>query len=187
MINAFKTLNVNFVALTNDLGLPHTLFIKDLDFTHIYQTYDANAPDTGKAITVPFKKNSNSSLNNYGFTLYTDGVSYIKPTIIHSVTNQALEYYDLTEILVTTISNYSSSNYTFSTISGDFANTTPLSHQTTTTQQAAGGCGQRVANCLADLYTNRGWLSVWTFVQTAFIPETAVAATATCIFHNCIF
>lgn len=178
MINSFNSLNVNFVALGSDLGLGHTLTANDLDFTQIYQTYDVNNSDTGKAVTVRFKTNSNSNLNNYGFTLYTDGITYIKPTIIHSRTNQFLKYYDLTENLLTTINNYALSSYTFSTVTSNIApsGVSPL---------ARGGCGQAVANCMGDLYTNRGWLSVWAFVQTAFIPETAVVVAATCAWHNC--
>lgn len=44
--------------------------------------------------------------------------------------------------------------------------------------------GQAVANCIADAYANHGWLSVWAFVQTAVIPETAVAIAAACAAQN---
>jgi len=47
------------------------------------------------------------------------------------------------------------------------------------------GCGQAVANCITAAYTNNGWVSVWAFVQTAFIPETAVAIAAACAVRNC--
>lgn len=46
------------------------------------------------------------------------------------------------------------------------------------------GTGQNVANCIADAYTNHGWISVWAFVQTAFIPQTAVAIAAVCVAKN---
>ena len=47
------------------------------------------------------------------------------------------------------------------------------------------GCGDAVAACIADAYANHGWISVWAFVQTAFIPVTAAAIAADCAFHNC--
>ncbi len=40
--------------------------------------------------------------------------------------------------------------------------------------------GQNTAACLADVYSNHGWLSVWATVQTAFIPETAAALATAC-------
>jgi hypothetical protein len=41
--------------------------------------------------------------------------------------------------------------------------------------------GQDVADCVADAYTNHGWVSVWAFVQTAFIPATAGAIAGACL------
>lgn len=40
--------------------------------------------------------------------------------------------------------------------------------------------GQAVANCINDVYTNHGWLSVWAWVQSAFIPETVAAFAVAC-------
>ena len=49
---------------------------------------------------------------------------------------------------------------------------------------SSGGVGQAVANCISAAYTNNGWLSVWAFVQTAFIPETALAIAGACWAQN---
>jgi hypothetical protein len=46
-------------------------------------------------------------------------------------------------------------------------------------------CGEGVAGCIADAYTNHGWISVWAFVQTAFIPATAAGIAAGCAYVNC--
>ncbi|MEZ5070410.1 MAG: hypothetical protein R2751_05450 [Bacteroidales bacterium] len=46
-------------------------------------------------------------------------------------------------------------------------------------------CGQEVADCLGDVYSKHGWVSVWAMVQTAFIPATAVALTAACVASEC--
>lgn len=48
-------------------------------------------------------------------------------------------------------------------------------------------CGQAVVDCIEDAYSNHGWVSVWAFVQTAFIPATAAAIAAACIADNCIY
>jgi len=42
-----------------------------------------------------------------------------------------------------------------------------------------------VADCIADAYSNHGWISVWAFVQTAFIPHTAAAIALACWAHEC--
>ena len=47
------------------------------------------------------------------------------------------------------------------------------------------GCGQAVANCIGDVYTHHGWLSVWAWVQSAFIPETVAAFAIACSAHEC--
>lgn len=44
--------------------------------------------------------------------------------------------------------------------------------------------GQNVANCIEDVYKNHGWISVWAWVQTAFVPHTALAITAACVGAN---
>lgn len=46
------------------------------------------------------------------------------------------------------------------------------------------GLGQDVMDCLSDAYSNHGWVSVWAFIQTCFIPETAVALAAACVAVN---
>lgn len=44
--------------------------------------------------------------------------------------------------------------------------------------------GQDTMDCMADVYSNHGWVSVWVFVQTAFLPQTAVAFAAACAVKN---
>jgi len=46
------------------------------------------------------------------------------------------------------------------------------------------GWGQDTADCIVDVYSNHGWISVWAFVQTAFIPATGAALAAACAIHN---
>jgi UDP-N-acetylmuramyl tripeptide synthase len=59
---------------------------------------------------------------------------------------------------------------------------------TATTTAIAGRlkpCGDAVASCITDAYTNHGWISVWATVQSAFLPETTAAIAVACVLHNC--
>lgn len=47
------------------------------------------------------------------------------------------------------------------------------------------GCGDAVSGCIQDAYSHHGWISVGLFIETAFIPETAVVIAGDCAFHNC--
>ena len=44
--------------------------------------------------------------------------------------------------------------------------------------------GQDTMDCMTDAYSNKGWASVVLFVETAFIPQTAVAIAAVCAYKN---
>jgi len=50
----------------------------------------------------------------------------------------------------------------------------------------AGSCGQAVADCIGYIYNGMGWLSVATWIGTAFCPAIAVAAAGDCAAHNCL-
>ena len=52
------------------------------------------------------------------------------------------------------------------------------------TQSKAKNTGQDVMNCISDAYSNHGWVSVWAWVQTAFVPATAVAVAGACVGLN---
>ena len=45
------------------------------------------------------------------------------------------------------------------------------------------GVGQGTADCINDVYSNHGWLSVWAWVQSAFIPATVAVIAAACMFR----
>lgn len=44
----------------------------------------------------------------------------------------------------------------------------------------AAAWGQRTADCMADIYTNHGWASVFASVATAFVPEVAAGYAVAC-------
>jgi hypothetical protein len=47
------------------------------------------------------------------------------------------------------------------------------------------GCGQGTIDCINDAYTSHGWTSVYLFVQSAYLPATAVAIAGACALRNC--
>ncbi len=53
-----------------------------------------------------------------------------------------------------------------------------------TTRAKSSNMGDRVIDCVTDAYSNHGWASVWITIQSAFIPETAVAIAADCAIRN---
>jgi hypothetical protein len=44
-----------------------------------------------------------------------------------------------------------------------------------------GSWGQDANKCIIDAYTDNGWISLWAFVQTAFIPVTALIIASYCV------
>lgn len=46
--------------------------------------------------------------------------------------------------------------------------------------------GGAVMNCMADVYSNHGWLSVWVTVQTGFLPQTGAAFAIACAIDSCL-
>lgn len=44
--------------------------------------------------------------------------------------------------------------------------------------------GQATIDCVTAAYSRYGWASLWVFIQTAFIPETAVGIAAFCAGRN---
>ncbi len=52
-------------------------------------------------------------------------------------------------------------------------------------QNANAECdGQAIMDCITDAYSNHGWVSVWATVQSAVIPQTAVAIALACAVKN---
>ena len=46
--------------------------------------------------------------------------------------------------------------------------------------------GGTVMDCMSDVYTNHGWLSVWVTVQTGFLPQTGAAFALACAIDSCL-
>jgi len=100
-----------------------------------------------------------------------------------SENNIQINYYNANQILLFTAQTNTQTGvsdiiYTYSDAATN--STSKLQTSSLTTFAASGGCGQGTANCLTDVYSNHGWLSVWATVQSAVIPATVVALAAAC-------
>jgi hypothetical protein len=174
LTSSFQNLSSNGVdlaELSHELGLPTTINSDSIDFVNVVMIYDENnTNDT--AIVANFKSNSNSNNISYAYGMYYNSSTLYEPTIIKTSKDQYLKYYDLTTDSILTVNNYSSSKFIFSIGSGLYEVRKP-------------SCGQLTADCLDNLYTKHGWLSVWTALQTMVLPETGFALAASCALHNC--
>jgi hypothetical protein len=172
--NAFIALasSVNMTALSAAVGTNIT--IDSIDFVNIGMAYDANDTSNGSALIAPFKSNSNSKATGYGFALVSKTNSYTYPVFVSTNKPSYFKIFDLKTGVIMTCNNPQSSTASFSYTDGTFVtNGNPP-------------CGQKVADCLADKYTNHGWLSVANTVFTGFFPWFAVAMTAGCTIKQCI-
>lgn len=52
--------------------------------------------------------------------------------------------------------------------------------------EARMSCGDETVDCVIDVYTNHGWLSIWATIQTYYIPATGVAFIGACAAGSCL-
>ncbi len=173
MISAFQGLDVDLEELSSDLGLSGTLTINDIDFDDLYRCYNL-FDSAAKGIFAPFTSNSPNNSDNYFFFMTSFQTSLLKPIILKVTSNDVASYFDL-ESAEITVATYDDIENVFDT------QTTYGGYR----QTPGGGCGQAVADCISDAYTKKGWVSVWAFIQTAFIPATAIGIAAGCVAANC--
>jgi hypothetical protein len=177
----FQNLNVTLTDLSNELGLSYILSANDVDFQNLSRSYITNDDGVGEAIVAPFKTNSSNNITNYAFCMTVDANNIYKPFIIQSATDQYLKFFDLNEGYILTINNYNNADaVTYQTTIGSYM-TNPSNGNA-----RAASCGQATIDCVVDAYSNHGWVSVWAFVQTAFIPHTAAAIAGACAVKNCL-
>ncbi|MGC4130563.1 MAG: hypothetical protein QM564_13650 [Bergeyella sp.] len=121
--------------------------------------YDINS-EKELLLSIP---NENENFNNY----LRVGVRKVDDN------NYVVNYYNDVDDLLYSV------NYV---LEDDRINFTPLNTQNSTFSKS---CGSAVAHCIQDAYSNHGWASVTIFIETAFIPETAVAIAGACALKNC--
>lgn len=151
-----------------------------LDLDNVYEIKNVNS-SKNKSIFVEGKLNGNNialfkEINEKG-DLSTD--FFICETNKKNDDLYIVNYYNSNYEKVNSITIIPSKNqiltrkYTDNNIAGIKANT-----------NIAKDRGQDVADCISDAYSNHGWVSAWAFVQTAFIPATAVAIAGACVGLN---
>jgi hypothetical protein len=114
-----------------------------------------------------------SNESNFGFTIGIDdngnlGQAVIVQTKTVDEHTKIINYYDVSNTLVLSLKLDANSE----------------SIKTLYKQPPLKANGQDVIDCVVDAYTNHGWVSVWVFVQSAFLPETAAAIAAACWLKN---
>jgi hypothetical protein len=97
----------------------------------------------------------------------------INPILIKSVQRKSVEYGLVTNGQILAVNNFNDNI--------SFKATDIYSNK----NAKISDCGYAVMRCVQDAYSGHGWASVYIFVQTAFIPETAAAIVYYCGLKNC--
>lgn len=148
-------------------------FQKDYNFQNIKAIYQKENPNV-EIIVINKKDFNQNNQTNSALTIFyknrTFGEVFILKTTQKDRTNLISEYFDLdNKLLFSAALNTALKNVT-------------VTYSTNST----GGCGQATIDCIHDAYSNHGWISVWTWVQTAFIPQTAAGIAIMCAGLNCL-
>lgn len=164
----------------NKLNLIHNSIMKDsiINF-NLDDLYLVTFDGVQKTAIVANEENYDPNNDvNFGLSFYQDPVNLqIYKTMIvktEKVNNNIknIDYYDSdgTHLLTFQINSETQTVNVTYIISSDIAGKGRLCSGNTT------------AHCLADVYVNHGWISVWAFVQTGFIPATAAALAIACAY-----
>lgn len=111
----------------------------------------------------------------YALGLYPDAYGNIKSSMIIKMEKPSTGFMTITYY---TYDNIFIMSGTVNLSTGVF---TPTSATSKMDVQTGPGKGQSVANCIQDAYSNHGWISVWATIQSALLPETAVAIAIACM------
>jgi len=150
--------------------------LSNIDFTNAYVS--AIEHEIGQGIAINLLSTDSKTVT---FMLTKKDNSISVPTLLVIDDKSNINYYDLfsESILTLSIKN----DKIQSTIS-TYASPNRSTH--TTHPRKAKPCGQATADCISDAYSNHGWVSVWATIQSAIIPQTAVAIAAACAAKHCL-
>lgn len=167
-----KNLISKFIKLQNSAFAGKDSFDIEFDNNNIYEvSIDGNSESIIMANQIGFNEENTV---NYGIGAAITENGFANPLIIKTVKNSnnifTIEYFNNEMQLISTIELNSETE------------TINISNN----RIASLKCGQAVADCLDDVYSNHGWVSVWAFVQTAFIPATGLALAAACAADECL-
>ena len=161
--------------------------------------------EDSKMIIVNQKGLSKNNKANYALSFIknsTETKSYLIAKAINVSKNiRKIEYYNFYNTLVlTTIFNNNDKTITnikfskkgssktvfnFST-KPSFTLMDLMKIQTANAECYNGSYSQYIIDCMEDVYTQHGWISIWAAVQTYVIPQTGLALTAACAVNGLI-
>jgi hypothetical protein len=148
----------------------------EFDLEDLYLVTYEGTTKTG--IVANQKKYDSSNAVNFGVSFYQDSENseifktlIVKTERINTSMNE-IEYYDsdgtlLLSFQINSLNQSVKTNYLINTQE---------------TNKGKLCSGSETAACLQDVYANHGWVSVWAFVQSAFIPQTAAALAILCAY-----
>ncbi len=144
--------------------------IQDFDFDNLYQSTTTGV--VGDAIVINYKGNTDNV--SFSFVVFRNqNNELLNPMLIKTIAGVSIDY----GVIETGSKLTLSKNQKVVTLSTEsiYSNANPQ----------ARGCGQATADCIVDAYSNHGWASVYIFVQTAFLPQTAAGIAIACAGKNC--
>ncbi|WP_288072995.1 hypothetical protein [Hydrotalea sp.] len=175
------SMNVNFEKIkaiyNNAVNLNQLINLK----MAFYAKIDSSE---GRGLGLVFASNADSTLI-YCILSKDKNYSTSKPVIIKIIGRKEVAFYDLDLNLYKNVSILSSGKITSTEVVPIFNNNT--SHVSLmSTNYTLSSCGQATMNCINDAYSNHGWVSVWAWVQSLYLPATGVAIAAACAAKNCL-
>ncbi|GLU55658.1 hypothetical protein Dfri01_51190 [Dyadobacter frigoris] len=162
---------VEEVAFTNS----EELNLNGLDFESVLKTKIKDLDAV--SYSVSYKKDGNNLDNDYAFIVYKSSQGYFNPTIVKT-TRGEVQYVNLNSLVKV--------SYNINKISKPEIVDMGLKAGPSASSLRTDGCGQAVINCMTDAYSNHGWISVYAWVQSAYIPATAAALAAACAARVCL-
>lgn len=177
-INKSTRLNDDIVEVTTQklfeefTEIQNTTFKNDLkiefDNNHIYEV-----KQNGKSTSVLMVNQVNfdeDNIENYGFAAVSTENGLVNPFIVRTLkinsTIYQIDYYKQNMKLCLSVQINSETQLVNVLYKTNFKD------------------GDDVMDCIVYVYSDMGWLSVIVFIETAFIPWTAVAIAAECILIN---
>ncbi len=147
------------------------------DFDNLTVTTQSdNSIKTYVANSIDYSDNSEV---NYSLGIYQDGENPTNALILKTVKESnnfnLIEYYSLSGILITSVR-----------VNSDTKSTEIVYVRDGSSTSGRVACGNATAQCIANTYTNEGWLSVGLFVLTAINPAVSLSVAGACAAYECV-
>jgi hypothetical protein len=172
LVNLFTGLTNDPTKVVQNCGVS-TFNVSDFDFVTLYKSEKTGEKEV--AYSVKYLKSQKGT--EISFAAYLNNGILTKPMLVKAkIDRSRIEYFDLIENKVAEIFK---SNDIFVANSRDIDLGSKVAGRRS-------GCGQCVSDCISDAYTNKGWVSVWAFIQSIFIPSTGVGIAIGCSAKCCL-